>query len=166
MLSTLLTRYLLLVSFGLILLDSTILASLVEHTCYLLAWLSYQINHLFNDAIILQTKDILRYAPAGFAVLVGAECSGLHSIWITSAFMLLYPTNYQYKIIGITTTIIILQLINIIRLLSLVYIGQWQPDWFHNVHYYLYPAFFHLASLLILITWASQLPTLPPHAKS
>ncbi len=156
-------HYLCIATIGLFILNSAFIESFIALFCHSLAVVSAFIASFWTNNINLENSDILRY-QSGFAIQVTSACSGLHSSWLLSSAILLFPTFWQSRITGIIINLFVLQAFNIFRLLCLVYVGQFLPTWFIAVHEYLFPAIFHIFSLIIFAIWLMQQPIYHSHA--
>ncbi len=144
--------YLFLASIGLILLDTVLPVIIINEFCLFLTNASGFIIHLFDPQVLVQA-DVLRLPKSGFALRVTDECSGLQFTFLLVAGMLAFPTLWKYKIFGSIVGIIIIQSMNIIRLISLLYLGKFYPEHFDLVHENLWPVFLNIDLVLIFIGW-------------
>lgn len=144
--------YILLISVGMGLLELPTFASFYYHLGVLLAHLTGSLIHLF-DANIVVEEAVLRQPNGGFALEVTRECLGLESNLFYSSALLAWNTRWQYKAAGLVIGILLIQLVNIIRLISLIYIGQWFHDNFIWVHENLWPLVFAVFVVLLFIYW-------------
>jgi len=87
-------------------------------------------GHAVRDAAILR-------APSGFAVEMRDGCNAVNvSILLWSA-VLAFPASWRQKLLGIAVGSLIIQVVNIIRFISLFYLGQYSLTWFDFAHAYL-----------------------------
>lgn len=152
-----LIKYLVLVGIGLLLLPLPFFSPAIDFFCQGLAHLSFYIARLFSSAITLENKDILRYQTDGFAIVVSHACSGLSSVWLLSAAILVFPASWKLKGMGILFGILAIQGLNLLRLINLVYVGQFHNAWFDTVHEQLWPLFLHFVSLICFGLWLTYL---------
>lgn len=146
-------RYILVVLIGLSVLEWEGIAPLIDKFCEGLAFISGHFIQLFDSNIALEMPNILRHKSTHFAIAVSNECSGLVVVWLLSATMLVFPSSRQNKLIGIFLGFLSLQIINIIRLISLVYAGGLLPDWFDMIHLQFFPTLLHFIALLLFGSW-------------
>jgi len=146
-------RYALIVLVGLTALDLDIIKSLIEKFCEGLTLMSYFMVQLFDNNIILESPNILRHKTSNFAIAVSNECSGLSAVILLSAAILVFPTCRQNKLIGVFAGFILIEIINLLRLISLVYAGGLLPDYFDTIHHQLWPLLFHFVALLLFGNW-------------
>lgn len=150
-------KYLVLVSLGLLVMPLAFFSPAIDVFCQGLAHLSFYIARLFSSAITLKNHDILRYQADGFAIVVSHACSGLSSVWLFSAAILVFPASWKLKGIGILCGILAIQGLNLLRLINLVYVGQFYHAWFDTVHEQLWPLLLHFVSLLCFGLWLTYL---------
>ncbi|MDM8545312.1 exosortase H [Candidatus Venteria ishoeyi] len=144
--------YLLLSGIGLTLLDVFAPATVIAQFCLLLAHISGGVIHWF-DPNVLVIGDVLRLPDSGFALRVSGECTALQFTVLLVAGMLAFPATWKIKLLGIVGGILALQALNIIRLISLLYLGQWYPAEFDWVHHHLWPIFFSIDLGLLFFGW-------------
>lgn len=147
-----LSLYALLVLIGFVLLEWSALAPAIQAFCWLLAQISGLLIGLFDSDLLLQ-GDILRHATGGFALQVTEECSGLSATWLLVSAVLAFQAPWKHKLLGVVLGVLLIQSVNIIRLISLYYIGDWARDWFDTVHHDIWPLIFHLVVLLAFAAW-------------
>ena len=51
-----------------------------------------------------------------------------------------------------------IQIVNVIRIVSLFYLLQWDPVWFEWAHLYLWQALIMLDGLIVYLLWVRMLP--------
>jgi len=152
-----LIKYLVLVGVGLLLLPLPFLSPAIDFFCQSLAHLSFYIARWFSSAITLEHNDTLRYQADGFAIVVSHACSGLSSVWLLSAAIFVFSAPWKFKGLGILLGILAIQSLNLLRLINLVYVGQFYHAWFDAVHEQLWPLFLHFVSLMCFGLWLTYL---------
>jgi exosortase H (IPTLxxWG-CTERM-specific) len=115
---------------------------------------------LFDSHVIAAGK-ILQSTRNGFAVSVEAGCNGIEAAIILIAAMLAFPAPWKHRAIGIVAGLVAVQALNIVRVVSLFYLGQWSATAFEWAHYYLWQA---LIMLDVLVVWLIWIRALPPRA--
>ena len=95
----------------------------------------------------------------GFAVTILAGCNGVEAMIVLLAGMLAFPAPWKHRAIGILAGLAAVQALNVVRVVSLFYIGQWDLRVFQWAHLYLWQA---LIMLDVLIVWLIWIRTLPP----
>ena len=96
----------------------------------------------------------------GFSVRILDLCNGVEATLLLWAVLLAYPAPWGYRLWGLLLGFLGVQALNMVRIISLTYLGVWKPEWFHWVHWYVWDALIMLDVLLILLLWLRRLP--PP----
>ena len=125
----------------------------------LLAALSTALILPFDDTVIAQGR-ILRDAASGFAVSIEAGCNGVEAAIVLIAGILAFPASLRHKLVAILAGFFFVQALNIVRIISLFYLGQWNYTVFEWFHLYLWPV---LIMLDVLIVFAIYLQWLGKH---
>lgn len=123
-----------------------------------LARISAGLITLFDPHVAAFGK-ILQNTANGFAVSIEAGCNGIEAAIVLIAAMLAFPAPWKHRVIGILAGLSAVQVLNIVRVISLFYIGQWNMAAFEWAHLYLWQA---LIMLDVLIVWLIWIRTLPP----
>jgi exosortase H (IPTLxxWG-CTERM-specific) len=74
------------------------------------------------------------------------------------AAMLAFPASWARKAIGLAVGIAAVQGLNIVRVISLFYLGQWNYDVFEWAHLYVWQALIMLDVLIVWLLWVRTLP--------
>jgi len=128
----------------------------------LLAMLSTAIILPFDDSVIAQGR-VLRDAATGFAVSIEAGCNGVEAAIVLIAGIMAFPARTTHKLVAISAGFIFVQALNIVRIISLFYLGQWNYSVFEWFHLYLWPV---LIMLDVLVVFALYLSWLGRHAQA
>lgn len=115
------------------------------------------------DSHVAAFGKILQSTANGFAVSVEAGCNGIEAAIVLIAAMLAFPAPWKHRLIGIVVGLSAVQMLNIVRVISLFYLGQWNMKAFEWAHLYLWQA---LIMLDVLIVWLVWIRTLPPSSPS
>ncbi|MBP8290692.1 MAG: hypothetical protein KAX51_12960, partial [Chromatiaceae bacterium] len=78
--------------------------------------------------------------------------------------MLTFAAPWCYRLLGLVIGFLGVQVLNMLRIISLTYLGVWKPEWVHWVHWYLWDAFIMLDVLVIFLLWLRRLPPPEPRA--
>ena len=78
---------------------------------------------------------------------------------ILFAAIFAFPAPFKNKLIGFAIGFVAIQALNLVRIISLFYMGQWSMTWFEWFHLYLWQALIILDALVVWLIW---LRTLPP----
>ena len=116
------------------------------------------------------TGKIMRSTTNGFAVSIEAGCNGIEATIVLVAAILAFPAPWVHKLIGLVSGIVAVQGLNVVRVISLFYLGQWDRQWFEWAHLYVWQALIMLDVLIVWLIWVRTLPrsgggdTAPPAA--
>ena len=125
-----------------------------------LASLSAWLVTVFDPNVAASGK-LLRSTSNGFAVSIEAGCNGVEATIVLIAAMLAFPASWKRRFLGLAVGIVAVQGLNIVRVISLFYLGQWNLSVFEWAHLYVWQA---LIMLDVLIVWLVWVRTLPPRS--
>ena len=126
----------------------------------LLADLCVWLIHLFDKSVVVEGK-IVRSVSTGFAVSIERGCNGVEAVLILVSAILAFPAPWKNKLAGIALGFLAIQLLNLVRIISLFYLGQWNQVWFDWFHLYLWQALIILDALGVWLVWLRYLPRSP-----
>jgi exosortase H (IPTLxxWG-CTERM-specific) len=124
-----------------------------------LASISTWIVTLF-DGNVVATGKIMRSTTNGFAVSIEAGCNGVEATLVLLAAIFAFPAPWKHKFIGLGIGILAVQLLNVLRVVSLFYLGQWNYDAFEYAHLYVWQALIMLDVLVVWLIWVRRVPRL------
>lgn len=116
------------------------------------AFVSEQLMHLFGSHVI-RTGAELRDPVTREAIVVLWACSGADATFILLAAILVYPSCWKARIKGLTAGFLVIQGMNVLRIISLFYLNQWHEDAFEFAHLYLWQGLLMLDALLFMLFW-------------
>ena len=131
--------------------------AVIQPFTVLLANISTAVIMPFDDTVIAQGR-ILRDATTGFAVSIEAGCNGVEAAIVLVAGIVAFPASVQHKVIAILAGFVFVQALNIVRIISLFYLGQWNYTVFEWFHLYLWQALIILDALVVWLIWLRTLP--------
>ncbi len=123
----------------------------------MLAYLSATLMQLFDSSVIAN-GIVIRDAQSGLAVSIQPGCNGIEAIIILVAGIISVPTEFVYKLKGFVYGFFAIQSVNLVRLISLFYLLQWNRAWFDWAHLYLWQALIILDALVVFVLWLRWLP--------
>src|SRR5262245_25253223 len=125
-----------------------------------IAKVSVWIVGLFDPHAIAYGK-ILKSTSSDFAISIERGCNGVEAVIILVSAMLAFPAPWKHRLIGIGLGFIAIQALNLVRIISLFYLGQWNKVWFDWFHLYLWQALIVLDALIAFLVWLRYLPREP-----
>jgi exosortase H (IPTLxxWG-CTERM-specific) len=127
-------------------------ALLIEPFTSMLAAISATIIQPFDDSVLSHGK-VLQFGPQGFAVSIESGCNGVEATIVLIAAVLAFPAPWRARLLAIVLGFLAVQCLNILRIISLFYLGRWNLDIFSWVHLYLWPALIMLDVLIVFIVY-------------
>jgi exosortase H (IPTLxxWG-CTERM-specific) len=102
-------------------------------------------------------------------VSIEAGCNGVEATIVLVAAMLAFPSSWAMKFWGIALGFLAVQGVNLLRIVSLFFIGQWNFKVFEFAHLYMWQALIMLDVLVVWLLWMRVVakrdkPTPPPGA--
>ena len=129
--------------------------SAIAHVC---VW----IVGVFDPHAIAHGK-ILQSTSTDFAISIERGCNGVEAVIILVSAMLAFPAPWKHRLAGIGIGFLAIQALNLVRIISLFYLGQWNRMWFDWFHLYLWQALIVLDALVVFLLWLRWLPREEPH---
>ncbi len=125
-----------------------------------LAQISTAIVTSFDPNVVAVGK-VMRSTTNGFAVSIEAGCNGVEATIVLLAAILAFPAPWKHKLAGLAAGIVAVQGLNILRVISLFYLGQWDFEVFEWAHLYVWQALIMLDVLIVWLVWVRTLPRAP-----
>ena len=91
-----------------------------------------------------------------FAVQIENGCNGLEAALLFAAAVLAFPAPWRRKVIGLVVGFAAIQALNLVRVISLFWIGAHRPALFSSSHTVLWQSAVVLASVLMFLAWAAS----------
>jgi len=123
----------------------------------LLAQASTALVTMFDPNVLAEGK-VIRSATNGFAVSIEAGCNGVEATIVLLAAMLAFPASWRYRFVGLAIGFVAVQALNVVRIISLFYIGQWSYAVFEWAHLYVWQALIMLDVLVVWLLWVRRVP--------
>jgi exosortase H (IPTLxxWG-CTERM-specific) len=115
---------------------------------------------LFDSHAVAFGK-VLQSTSNGFAISIERGCNGVEAVIILVSAMLAFPAPWKHRLVGIALGFVAIQALNLVRIISLFYLGQWNQTWFQWFHLYLWQALIVLDALVAFLIWLRYLPREP-----
>ncbi len=91
-----------------------------------------------------------------FAVTIYNGCNGLITSLIFISGVLAFPARWPAKIFGVLGGLLAIQAINLVRIISLFYIGIFLPDLFNSSHIFIWQSIVILFGVGLWMLWADR----------
>ena len=114
----------------------------------------------FDDNVIA-IGNVIRDKSSGFGVRIERGCNGLEAVIILFAAIFAFPAPFKHKMIGFVIGSFAIQALNLVRIISLFYLGQWSYPVFEWFHLYLWQALIILDALVVWLIWLRKMPRPP-----
>lgn len=105
------------------------------------------------DSHVLAYGRVLQSTADGFAVSIEAGCNGVEACLLLAAAMLAFPAPWMRKVVGIAGGVLAVQLLNLVRVVSLFYLGQWNRSAFEWAHLYVWQTLIMVDVLVVWLIW-------------
>ena len=145
-----------------------ILTPFFDHVLYsyltVNAWVANGILNVFGQDSHVSEITI---RSARYAITVRRGCDAIEPSWFLCAALLAFPAPFKKKLLGILAGAALLQGLNLIRIVSLYFIGLYYPRFFGAAHVEIWPVVFILVAIALWIGWIgwTKRPARPlPHA--
>lgn len=122
-----------------------------------LADISAWLMKLYDSDVVSEGK-IIRSLSTGFAVSIEPGCNGVEAVIILFAALFAFPAPLKHKLVGLAIGFVAIQSLNLVRIISLFYLGQWNMTWFEWFHLYLWQALIILDALVVWLLWLRWIP--------
>ena len=123
-----------------------------------LATVSAWLVQLF-DSTATSEGIVIRSLSNGAAVAIQPGCNGIEAMICLTAAILAYPSNWYERGMGVIVGYFAIQAMNLIRIISLFYLLQWNEQWFEWFHLYVWQALIFLDVLIVFVLWIRWLPS-------
>ncbi len=110
------------------------------------------------DAQVMFYSNVIQNKASGFGVAIQPGCNAVEACIVLVAAILAFPAPWRHKLRGIVLGIVAVQGLNILRVISLFYLGQWRGDVFEFAHLYLWQALIMLDVLVAWLIWVRAMP--------
>jgi exosortase H (IPTLxxWG-CTERM-specific) len=91
-----------------------------------------------------------------FAVQIENGCNGIEAALLFGSAVLAFPAPWRRRWTGLAGGFLAIQLLNLVRVVSLFWIGAHRPALFSSSHTVIWQTAVVLASVLLFLYWASR----------
>ena len=121
---------------------------------------SFVLNLLGNRTWVIEHT----VTASRFSITIVTACTGLFMTAVFLSAVVAYPARFLAKLIGLTLGIVGIFTINIVRLVSLFYIGVYWPSFLEQAHLLVWPSLLIVFSLFLWLFWAGKVTHVPRKA--
>ena len=134
-----------------------------------LAKISTWLILLFDDSV-KTFGNVIQSTTVPWGVAIERGCNGVEAVIILFAAIFAFPAPWKHRLVGFFFGFFAIQLLNIVRIISLFYLGEWETAkcipgaaechrvWFEWFHLYLWQALIILDALVVWLVWLRYLP--------
>ena len=90
-----------------------------------------------------------------FSVNVENGCNGLETALLLAAAVLAFPASWRQKLAGFALGFLSIELVNLVRVASLFWVGAHRPGWFGPAHTVVWQSLVVLTGLGLFVGWAT-----------
>jgi exosortase H (IPTLxxWG-CTERM-specific) len=101
-------------------------------------------------------SDVLRNPASGFSIRVMDTCNASNVTVLLWAAILAFPAPWTAKCKGLATGTAAIHAVNLLRIVSLFYLGQVSQEWFEIAHLYVWESLIMLFTLVIFWLWVQH----------
>lgn len=106
--------------------------------------------------VCLDRAAVLSNPAKGFAMEVRDGCNGVNVVILLWSAMLAFPASFKWRFIGLGAGLVAIQLVNLLRLISLFYLGQHSPSLFEFAHLYLWETLIIIDGMVVFALWSRR----------
>lgn len=110
------------------------------------------------DPKVISYGNVIQSQTNGFGVAIQPGCNAIEACIVLISAILAFAAPWKHKLKGVLLGIIAVQAVNVLRVISLFYLGQWRMDIFEFAHLYLWQAFIMLDVLVVWLIWVRAMP--------
>ncbi|MBW2396464.1 MAG: archaeosortase/exosortase family protein [Deltaproteobacteria bacterium] len=101
-----------------------------------------------------QARGIIITSTIGSVAII-RECTGVYPMALYLAAVFAYRCTWRRKLVGVVGGIAVIQLLNLIRILSLIYIQKLYPASFEYMHLVVWQSLMMFLTALIWLVWST-----------
>ena len=157
------------VSFGVWL--ALLYALLATPFCDQILYRYLEANAWLANAILLalgqqtHVSEVTIQSPQ-FAMAIRRGCDAVEPTWLLCAAMISFPTPLLHKLWGMLAATVLLQVMNLVRIITLYWIGIHLPGFFNSAHVELWPTVFIVISIVFFVGWKESSPQPRTHVEA
>ncbi|MBK5258765.1 MAG: exosortase H [Thermoanaerobaculia bacterium] len=101
-----------------------------------------------------------------FSLDVRNGCNGVEAMMVLAAAMLAFPATLRSRVIGLLAGSVAIQILNLVRVSSLVWLGEHHRQFFDFVHVGVWQSIVILAAVSMFVFWSWKFAERPLEARS
>lgn len=108
------------------------------------------------DSTAMAAGKVLWDPATGLGVSIEPGCNGVEACLLLFAGVMAYPSSWKAKFWGMLLGFFAIQIVNIVRVISLFYLLLWNKTVFDFAHEYLWQALIMLDVLIVWLLWVRR----------
>ena len=92
-----------------------------------------------------------------FGINVVDGCNGIYATAILLSGVIAYPARFKHKSVGILIGFMAIFALNLVRVISLLYLGQYFPTVFKEIHVFVWQPIIIIWAIYIWYLWWKQI---------
>lgn len=147
----------------------------ITFSLILIALFTLELTKIVQDFIVIPWTKMLAHLSGALIVLFDSNvhvhgviiqdmtslsgvsiepgCNGVEACIVLIAAIFAFRAPWRYKLTGIAAGVFAIQMLNILRVISLFYLAQWSEEAFKFAHLYLWQALIMLDVLVVWLVW-------------
>jgi len=106
---------------------------------------------LFGETVAVDGNTV---QTGRFGISVVTACTGLFLTGLFSIAVIAFPTGLRSKLVGIGIGVVGLFVLNVVRLVSLYYVGVHLPGWLDTIHLLVWQSGLIVLAIAVWLLWA------------
>jgi exosortase H (IPTLxxWG-CTERM-specific) len=106
--------------------------------------------NLFGEGAVVSGQVL---SSPRFSVAIHNGCNGLEAILIFVSGVVAFPASWRSKLIGIVLGFAAIQVFNVVRIVSLYYVGVLEPAWFSVSHVFVWQSLVIVFAVVLWLVW-------------
>lgn len=110
------------------------------------------VMNLFGAGVVA-SGVVLSFAHASGAVMVSSGCNGVEVCILFAAAIAPFPASIRARIVGIVVGVAAIQILNLVRIISLLFLARFAQSLFDFFHLFFWDAFIMLDAVVLFLVW-------------
>ena len=91
-----------------------------------------------------------------YSVAIFNGCNGLEAILIFVSGVVAFPASWRSKVLGIVLGFVAIQVFNVVRVVSLFYVGVHRQEWFTVAHVLVWQSLVIVFGVVLWLVWVRR----------
>ena len=110
------------------------------------------VMNLFGASVVA-SGVVLSFANASGAVMVSSGCNGVEVCILFAAAIMPFPAPIAARVVGVVVGVVAIQLLNLVRIISLLFLARFAQNLFDFFHLFFWDAFIMLDAVVLFLAW-------------